>query len=175
MYVDAHCDAARYDPSYDPSDYFGGGEIHDDYVSSTQPGEVSERVAEMVRGAADGLADNFELATLYESTSSEPETDEAEVPPIWQAGIDGLDSTERGVLRNALSVPVHNLGIATVGIVRSLPDSELVKAKGIGLHRATILKALGHHADQETELVLVVGEDMAEQVLKPGALEAPRS
>lgn len=165
-YVGAHCRAAAYDPSYDAREFWGGGE--DDVYDISVP--ASTAVAEMVAGAASAIGNDVALSSLYLSSRSS-EVDQADVPAAWQSGLNGLDEVERRVLSNALSVPVHNLGIATVGIVRRLPDTELVKAKGIGTNRAAILKALGHNADQETKLIFVVGGDRIADGLKAEAVE----
>lgn len=171
-YVNAACEAQRRDPvGY--ADYFGPED--DDWVDEPVAAETatdngvppSERVAEVVGEAAGALADNFELSDLHASTVSS-ETHQAEIPLSWQEAVDGLEASERRVLGDALAVPVHNLGITTVGIVRRLTEAELLKAKGIGPARASVLKALGHHADQETELALVVDEDRHAQAFKAG-------
>lgn len=180
-YISAHCRAAQYDRHYDSREFFGGGEDwEDDPVPAKQTQmdpatsylfPTTERVVGVVENAAGSLADNFELVALYASSAQSPRVNQADVPPIWQAGIDELDRVERRVLSDALKIPVYNLGIMSVGIVRRLPDTELVKAKGIGRNKAAILKALGHNADQETKLMLVVSEDRAGKALKPEAIE----
>ena len=169
-YISAHCRAAATDRTYRASDYFGGGDYDDwgDVPSRTLTS--SEMVAGTIGRAARAFSGNLTLARLHASTIEESEVSPSDISPAWSRVYGALDGTERSVLRRALEIPVQELGIKTVAMVRRLPEAELLKAKGIGPGRALVLKSLGHNAARETELSLIVEEARHEEVLKPVAL-----
>jgi hypothetical protein len=130
--------------------------------------ETAERIVGVVEGAAGALADSYSLRDIIYPGSANPE----DVPPFWQTALDLLGVSDRRVMSVAISPMVHDLGLQAVGIVRRLPEAELLKASNIGENRAAIIKALGHYADREVSITRAgIPRDRLLRALKPEAAE----
>jgi hypothetical protein len=124
---------------------------------------AAKQVVESIKDAASVLPDDFPLYDIWGTAAQAAWVDPTKIPQVWQSSVDELAANERGLVSKALNTPVFNLGLVSVGIVRHLPASELLRAKGIGEGSAMILKAFGHYAEREIILEDVMAPTVMEE------------